>query len=58
MITERAGKEHAGEILAKNLHLYAKLGYRPFREERVSSALTLVYLEKSISPVPFSHKEA
>lgn len=39
-----------GHRSVKNLHLYAKLGYRPFREEPVSEALTLVYLEKTISP--------
>jgi len=31
----------------KNLHLYAKCGYRPFRIKVVSEKLTLVFLEKS-----------
>ncbi len=35
-----------GHRSARNLHLYAKLGYRVFREEYVDERLTLVYLEK------------
>jgi ribosomal protein S18 acetylase RimI-like enzyme len=34
----------------RNIHLYRKLGYRPCRQEQVSDALTLVYLEKTQSP--------
>lgn len=35
-----------GHRSERNLHLYQKLGYEPFRRERVSEALTLVFLEK------------
>ncbi|MBK8479367.1 MAG: GNAT family N-acetyltransferase [Opitutaceae bacterium] len=35
-----------GERSARNLHLYAKLGYRPFRTEPLSPRVTLVFLEK------------
>lgn len=35
-----------GQRSERNLHLYQKLGYEPFRRERVSEALTLVFLEK------------
>ena len=37
-----------GHRSERNLHLYQKLGYRPFRRERVTPSLTLVYLEKVI----------
>jgi ribosomal protein S18 acetylase RimI-like enzyme len=35
-----------GHLSERNLYLYDKLGYRPFKQERISDALTLVYLEK------------
>lgn len=35
-----------GHRSSKNLHLYHKLGYRSFRQERLSDKVTLVYLEK------------
>ena len=35
-----------GHLSERNLHLYHKLGYRPFRTERVTDALSLIYLEK------------
>jgi ribosomal protein S18 acetylase RimI-like enzyme len=35
-----------GERSERNLYLYRKLGYVPFRTERVSVALSLVFLEK------------
>ena len=35
-----------GHRSERNLNLYRKLGYRPFRQERISEALSLVYLEK------------
>jgi ribosomal protein S18 acetylase RimI-like enzyme len=35
-----------GERSARNLHLYAKLGYRPLRTEALSPRVTLVFLEK------------
>lgn len=35
-----------GHRSERNLYLYHKLGYRPFRSEVVSDALSLVYLEK------------
>jgi GNAT superfamily N-acetyltransferase len=34
----------------RNLYLYRKLGYRPCKQERVSEALTLVFLEKNQPP--------
>ena len=37
-----------GHRSERNLHLYHKLGYRPFRRERVTDSLTLVYLEKTV----------
>ena len=39
-----------GHLSERNLYLYRKLGYRPFNQERISDALTLVYLEKVPSP--------
>ena len=39
-----------GHLSERNLYLYHKLGYRPFKQERISDALTLVYLEKVPSP--------
>jgi ribosomal protein S18 acetylase RimI-like enzyme len=39
-----------GHLSERNLYLYRKLGYRAFRQERISDALTLVYLEKVGSP--------
>ncbi len=35
-----------GERSARNLHLYAKLGYRAFRTSLMSPQVTLVFLEK------------
>ena len=35
-----------GHLSERNLYFYNKLGYRPFKRERISDALTLVYLEK------------
>jgi GNAT superfamily N-acetyltransferase len=35
-----------GSKSKRNLYLYQKLGYRPFRFQRVSDKLTLVFLEK------------
>jgi GNAT superfamily N-acetyltransferase len=35
-----------GHKSERNLYLYRKLGYRPFKEEKVGERLTLVYLEK------------
>jgi GNAT superfamily N-acetyltransferase len=37
-----------GHRSERNLYLYQKLGYRPFRREQVTAALTLVYLEKVV----------
>jgi predicted N-acetyltransferase YhbS len=39
-----------GHLSERNLYLSQKLGYRPFKQERISDALTLVYLEKVPSP--------
>jgi ribosomal protein S18 acetylase RimI-like enzyme len=35
-----------GHKSARNLHLYGKLGYKEFKREPVSEALTIVHLEK------------
>ncbi len=35
-----------GQKSVKNIYLYKKLGYRIFKEEKVSENLSLVYLEK------------
>lgn len=35
-----------GHKSERNLHLYRKLGYRPFRSQRVTEKLTLVFLEQ------------
>jgi len=35
-----------GHLSERNLHLYDMLGYRPFRTERVTDSLSLIYLEK------------
>jgi GNAT superfamily N-acetyltransferase len=37
-----------GHRSERNLYLYQKLGYRSFRREQVTAALTLVYLEKVV----------
>ncbi len=37
-----------GHKSARNLYLYGKLGYAPYKRERVSDALTIVYLEKQV----------
>ena len=39
-----------GHRSERNLCLYHKLGYRPCKQERVSEALTLVFLEKNQPP--------
>jgi GNAT superfamily N-acetyltransferase len=39
-----------GNRSTRNLSLYQKQGYHPFREERVSARLTLVFLEKLARP--------
>ncbi len=46
--TPEAGRYElfTGSRSARNLHLYAKLGYRQFRTELLSAKVTLVYLEK------------
>jgi GNAT superfamily N-acetyltransferase len=38
-----------GHLSERNLYLYHKLGYQPFKREQVSDALTLIYLEKMSS---------
>jgi ribosomal protein S18 acetylase RimI-like enzyme len=35
-----------GHKSERNIHLYQKLGYRPFRTEKINDRLTQVYLEK------------
>ncbi|MGD9145014.1 MAG: GNAT family N-acetyltransferase [Anaerolineae bacterium] len=40
-----------GHRSERNLYLYQKLGYRPFRREQVTAALTLVYLEKTVQDI-------
>ena len=35
-----------GHLSERNLYLYQKLGYRPYRNRKVSDALTIVHLEK------------
>jgi ribosomal protein S18 acetylase RimI-like enzyme len=37
-----------GHRSERNLYLYHKLGYRPFRSEEATDSLTIVYLEKVI----------
>lgn len=39
-----------GQRSGRNLYLYRKLGYEPCRQEQISDALTLVYLEKLQPP--------
>ena len=41
-----------GHLSERNLYLYRKLGYRSFKQEQISDALTLVYLAKVPSPGP------
>jgi ribosomal protein S18 acetylase RimI-like enzyme len=40
------------ENSARNLYLYQKLGYHPFRTARLTDKVTLVYLEKLAAPAP------
>lgn len=44
--TVRRYELFTGERSVRNLRLYARLGYRPFRTEALSPAVTLVFLEK------------
>jgi ribosomal protein S18 acetylase RimI-like enzyme len=37
-----------GEKSERNLYLYRKLGYVPFRHQRLTDKLTLIYLEKIV----------
>jgi ribosomal protein S18 acetylase RimI-like enzyme len=39
-----------GHRSERNLHLYHKLGYASFKEERISERLTLVFLDKHVPP--------
>jgi ribosomal protein S18 acetylase RimI-like enzyme len=41
-----------GHASVRNLHLYQKLGYQMFREEKNSEKLTLLFLEKRNPSVP------
>ena len=38
-----------GQKSVKNLYLYKKLGYKVFKEEKISEKLALVYLEKKVT---------
>jgi ribosomal protein S18 acetylase RimI-like enzyme len=38
-----------GKKSVKNIYLYNKLGYRIFKEEKISEKLTFVYLEKIVA---------
>lgn len=38
-----------GQKSVKNLYLYKKLGYKVFKEEKISEKLALVYLEKIVT---------
>lgn len=40
------------ENSARNLYLYQKLGYRPFRKVQLNDKVTLVYLEKIAAHTP------
>lgn len=37
-----------GHQSERNLYLYRKLGYKPFRSEQITDKLTIVYLEKTV----------
>lgn len=37
-----------GSRSVRNLHLYAKLGYRPYAEKQVNDKVTLVFMEKKM----------
>ena len=39
-----------GQESERNLYLYDKLGYRPFRTERLTDKVTLVFMEKRAAP--------
>jgi GNAT superfamily N-acetyltransferase len=38
-----------GQKSTRNLSFYRKLGYSPFRQQRISDNLTLIFLEKTIA---------
>ena len=40
-----------GHRSERNLYLYQKLGYEPFRQQTLTDRVTLVFLEKTITPV-------
>ena len=46
-----------GHLRERNLHLYHKSGYRPFRTERVTDGLSLIYFEKLTHNSNFSYSE-
>ena len=50
--TARRYELFTSENSARNLYLYQKLGYRPFRTARLSDKVMLVYLEKIAAPTP------
>lgn len=41
-----------GHLDAKNLHFYERHGYRPFKTEKLTDALSFVYLEKAGNQSP------
>lgn len=41
---------YTGTKSVKNIHLYKKLGYKPFKEQVVNKFLSLIYLEKRQIP--------
>ena len=44
-----------GHLSERNLYLYQKLGYRLYRNRKVTDALTIVYLEKFARAQPDNH---
>ncbi len=44
-----------GHLSERNLYLYQKLGYRPYRNRKVSDALTIVHLEKLVQVQKGNH---
>jgi len=39
-----------GSESTENIHFYTNLGFREFKQKKINNTLTLVYLEKNISP--------
>ncbi len=47
---------YTGMKSARNIHLYTKLGYKPYKELPASKSVTLIYMEKKAGTFPADAK--